>query len=893
MSALDEILAALQALPPEARAEVEKVAIEATAHLKWLPNVGPQEQAYFHPADVLLYGGQAGGGKGLELHREVLTPFGWRAIGDLKVGSSICATDGTVQRIIGYFPRGEQPLYRLTWSDGSQTICDADHIWLGWLAGKSRKIGNVPTCGEGSAAKWTTTMLAAHYAKGESAARFGIPVMSAPAAFNVHGENHGSAKHVARILPPYVLGILLGDGHLGTGVSFSKPDIEIADRCDELMVAAFGEDARLSRYDYERCPQFRFPNACVKPHLEDLSLLGKRSPEKFIPRIYLFAAVEERWELLRGLMDTDGWCEVSGDCYFGSTSKQLAEDVRHLARSLGAIVTWTERDPTYSYQGETRTGLHFYTLRIKMRDPARMFTLERKRARCLDAEPQWMAIFLDRIEPAGQAPTVCIAVSHPNSLFITEDFIVTHNTDLGLGLAFTAHERSLVIRRKYTDLGGLIDRAKGIHGSTKGFNGSPPPRLTFEREGKTCLIDFVGNQHPGDEAGQQGRPYDLKYIDEAVQMLESQIRFHIGWMRSTSPGQRTRMVLGTNPPINSDGDWIVGFFRPWLDITHPKPAAHGELRWFVRAPDDSEDIEVDGPELIEVPGAPHPLRPMSRSFVPAKLSDNPYLVKTDYGAKLDSLPEPLRSAVRDGNFMAFRADSERQVIPTQWIVDAQARWMPRPPDSEAMVAIAADIAQGGADETIISPRYGGYFAEQIARPGKETPDGASVVALILAARRDAATIVLDMGGGYGGAASERLNDNAISHVRFNGAHASMKKTKDGSLGFVNRRAEMYWTLREELDPEQEGGSVIALPPDPELRSQLAAMTYKVTARGIQIDSKDEVKKRLGKSPDRADSIAMAMCEGNRAEKRARARGAYGGRPRQTRANAGYMAQKRW
>ena len=314
----------------------------------------------------------------------------------------------------------------------------------------------------------------------------------------------------------------------------------------------------------------------------------------------------------------------------------------------------------------------------------------------------------------------------------------------------------------------------------------------------------------------------------------------------------------------------------------------GEIRWYVTAPDGT-DLEVESSAPVDLGG--RTLRPMSRSFIPAKLSDNPYLVNTDYQAKLDALPEPIRSAVRDGNFMATRKDSDRQIIPTQWIIEAQSRWTPRCPELQRQTAIAADIAQGGQDRTVISPRHGGWFAPQTVRPGVDTPDGASVAALIIAARKDGSTIVLDMGGGYGGATKEKFDENAIPVVAFNGAHASSRKTRDGSLSFVNRRAEAYWTMREELDPEQEGGSVIALPPDPELRSQLAAPTYKVTTRGIQVEAKDEIKKRLGVSPDKADAAVMSLVEGKRAEKREKRRAFYG--ERQTTANMGYEAQRRY
>jgi hypothetical protein len=145
-------------------------------------------------------------------------------------------------------------------------------------------------------------------------------------------------------------------------------------------------------------------------------------------------------------------------------------------------------------------------------------------------------------------------------------------TDLGIGLAFSEHKRSLILRRQYSNLSALTERAVEINGSRVGFNGSPPPLL---RTVNGRYIQFGANQHPGDEEAWQGHPFDYKFFDEACQFLESQVRFHMGWLRTVDENQRTRAVLGSNPPINADGDWIIGMFRPWLDLTYPKPAKHG------------------------------------------------------------------------------------------------------------------------------------------------------------------------------------------------------------------------------------------------------------------------------------------------------------------------------
>lgn len=458
-------------------------------------------------------------------------------------------------------------------------------------------------------------------------------------------------------------------------------------------------------------------------------------------------------------------------------------------------------------------------------------------------------------------------------------------SDLGIGLAFTAHRRSLILRRKYANLGSLTERAIEINGSRDGYNGSPPPLL---RTADGRYIQFAGNQHLGDEQDWQGQPFDFKMFDEAVQFLELQVRFHLGWLRSTTEGQRTRALLATNPPIDSDGDWIIGMFRPWLDITHPKPAKHGELRYFVTAPDGS-DLEVDGPEPIQLPGADSVSHPMSRSFIAAALKDNPYLIDTGYQKQLDGLPEPLRSAVRDGNFMAARQDAAFQVIPTDWIVQAQARWTPDGGRDTLMTAMGFDPAGGGADAAELSYRHGGWYGPIVTAKGEDTADGSAAAATIVKHRRGNAPVIVDCGGGYGGAVTLRLKDNEIPHHRFNGAEGSTKHTKDGSLKFANRRAEAWWKFREELDPDQEGGSVIALPPDPELRADLAAPIYSVGARGILIESKDDIRKRLGRSPGKGDSVVMALSTGDQAVKRIAARRAGA---LQATANMGYSALKR-
>ncbi|MHB8816148.1 MAG: terminase, partial [Steroidobacteraceae bacterium] len=218
-------------------------------------------------------------------------------------------------------------------------------------------------------------------------------------------------------------------------------------------------------------------------------------------------------------------------------------------------------------------------------------------------------------------------------------------TDLLLGLAFNAHKRSLLLRRQYTNLTPLLDGALRINGSREGYNGSPPPKL---RISGSQLIEFGAAARPGDEQDWQGNPHDFIGIDETTQFLKTQVRFLMGWLRSTEPGQRCRVVFATNPPLTADGLWIVEMFAPWLDDRHPRPARPGELRWYI-TDEDGNDTEVAGPEAVMVKG--RPVKPLSRTFIPSSVSDNPYLANTDYQSKLDAMIEPFRSILL-GKFKA-------------------------------------------------------------------------------------------------------------------------------------------------------------------------------------------------------------------------------------------------
>lgn len=426
-------------------------------------------------------------------------------------------------------------------------------------------------------------------------------------------------------------------------------------------------------------------------------------------------------------------------------------------------------------------------------------------------------------------------------------------SDIEIGLALTAHSRSLILRRTNKEALGLVERIAEIVGNRDGWSG----QQGIWRLGDST-VEVSGCQLEDDKQKFKGSPHDLICFDEVSDFSESQYQFIIGWNRSTKPGQRCRIVAAGNPPTRPEGLWVLKRWAAWLDPNHHDPALPGELRWYT-AGEDGKEVEVDGPGPHWIGGESITAR--SRTFIPAKLSDNPDLAASGYAATLAALPEELRAAYKDGRFDLGLKDGAYQCIPTDWIRAAQARWTEQPPNGVPMCAIGVDVAQGGSDETVLAIRHDGWYAPLYSVPGKLTPDGASVAGLVVSKRRDSAKVIIDMGGGYGGAALEHLKANGVDVSGYKGAESAEGRTADRQLGFTNKRSSAYWRFREALDPSQPGGSPIMLPDDAALVADLTAPTFEVIAKGIKLESKEHVCDRIGRSPDRGDAVVMAWTGG--------------------------------
>ena len=484
------------------------------------------------------------------------------------------------------------------------------------------------------------------------------------------------------------------------------------------------------------------------------------------------------------------------------------------------------------------------------------------------------------IKPVDSVPTKCIAVdSQSRQYLITKAMLPTHNTDLAVGLALTEHQRVMIVRDEAKQLKGITDRIIEIVGHRKGFNSvggawtNPVPN---------CLIDLLGIPNIGDETKMQGVPHDLIVFDETANLRESQVRFLMGWLRSADPKQRKRVLMTFNPPTTAEGRWVIDYFKPWLDKNYEPKAKSGELRacyvvegkdYWLPTLNTDPFVLVDGEPCYDFDPCEYTaqdiIEPETRTFIHAKVTDNPYLVESGYIKTLQALPEPLRSQMLHGDFGAGVKDSEWQVIPTLWVEAAQARWKDRATMRQMgllgeMDSLGVDPVRGGDDNLVIAKRYRNWIDELYVEKGTGVPDGTAVAARVVMEQKDQAPIHIDVIG-VGASPYDKLKDIGVHVVGVDVRNASTETSSDGIMRFYNLRSQLWWQMREMLDPES--GLDIALPPDTELLKDLTAPLWSFKGKEIQIEVKELTKKRIGRSPDRADAVILAMMNTQKRAKR--------------------------
>jgi phosphate starvation-inducible protein PhoH and related proteins len=362
-------------------------------------------------------------GRSQPYDRRVLTPDGFRQIGSLRVGDLVIGSDGLPTPVLGVYPQGRREVFRVATQDGASTLCCAEHLWAVSTASDRRR---------GRPHRVLETRQMVGQLRVARAHRFELPLVSRPVELQPQPVP----------MDPYALGLLLGDGCLTTSTtpSFTTADPELAVALEGTLEGI--ELRRTTETDYvlRHTAGHRGGVIVVNPvtaTLRDLGLAGTRSNTKFVPERYLHNSAEVRLGVLQGLLDSDGGpvtqqkrtCRIQ----YGTSSPRLRDDVVFLVRSLGGVAYWRARPAAGRAPGNARgREVHdrsdAYVLDIRLPEGIEPFRLRRKREVYRRSGGGRPMRFIDSIEPAGEAETLCIQVAAADSLYVTDDFIVTHNT---------------------------------------------------------------------------------------------------------------------------------------------------------------------------------------------------------------------------------------------------------------------------------------------------------------------------------------------------------------------------------------------------------------------------------------------------------------------------------
>lgn len=382
------------------------------------------QQTLRHRLQVIT--GGPGSGKAQPLTEPILTPDGFRPIGDIRPGDMVVSEEGKPVRVKSVHPQGVKPVYRVTFRDGRSTLCCDEHLWKVHARtsvkglrekGKTRDLG------------WQVVPLErirAWLSSGRSgSARIAIPLATP-------FDGGGGIP-----IPGYVLGILLGSGDMsGKGIRFTTDDQDIADRISVLL-APLGYGISLIPRAPRPCSTYQITCRATGRRRNGLrqwlkeQCLCVRSWEKHVPECVFTAHPGVRREVLQGMLDSDGDRQSRRSGCFASTSKRLAEDLRRLAWSLGFVARiGPHKGGLPPLHAPKLEGRRCHRVHVAADDTKELF---QRKQRARDQQPlrgMERRLQIMRIDPAGEAACVCIAVDSPTQLYVTRDYIVTHNTTI-------------------------------------------------------------------------------------------------------------------------------------------------------------------------------------------------------------------------------------------------------------------------------------------------------------------------------------------------------------------------------------------------------------------------------------------------------------------------------
>lgn len=499
-------------------------------HLEFLNQAQKMAWGAFDQHDVLFLLGPAGCGKALTMNSRLFTRSGPIRMADVKIGLEIANPDGSFSKITGVFPQGQKQICRVHFSDETYVDCCEEHLW------------SISHADNG----WKNKIVDTSYLEKNCRRKDGKRVLSIKTTKPVNFDRNDY------VIPAYVMGVLLSEGNItNSNVVFTSCESEIVQNISSLLPE--GYECKTKGLDHRIVKSKRSNKKNIyKEELKKLSLWGCRSYEKFIPNEYLYGAVDQRISLLQGLMDGDGGVEKTGVVVYSTTSYQLAKDFCLLVNSLGGTTRISRKEGSLKEDGSRhRISYRCY---VNLPSEINVFFLRRK-ARLIKARSKYVPKrYIDRVERLGMEDMQCISVDHKDSLYLTDNFTVTHNTHLACAFAISEilskRKKKCVLTRPIVEAGEALGFLPGT------FDEKVSPYMMPMYD---CIEKCVGKEGPQREiidrsvevapiAYMRGRTFDnaVCIFDEAQNATVSQLKLFM-----TRFGQNSKIII-TGDPNQSD-----------------------------------------------------------------------------------------------------------------------------------------------------------------------------------------------------------------------------------------------------------------------------------------------------------------------------------------------------
>src|SRR5690625_656100 len=753
-----------------------------------------QENAIYFLKDKtsqeVIYGGAAGGGKAQPITEPILTPNGWVNMGDIKTGDEVIGSNGRPTEVIAIHPQGVKDVYKVTMIDGAETFATGDHLWYTWQSRQKKR------------ARARTTLEVKNLI--DDGKNMLIPFAD-PMEFSSSKRGY---------IHPYIIGVLLGDGSVSSGVRFISGDNEIAKKVEELLPDDCVLNKLLTEYEYSMTNTLRDEKGHLySPFKKELTRLGvnKITADKFVPKEYLNSTLDDRIELIKGLMDTDGTIDSRGHASFTNTSKQLVLDMQYLIRSIGGKATLSEKTKFCTYKGEKKycTAWELY---INTNDNRNLFYLPRKKNRVKKYNGgHELPNRIVSIEHAGEAECQCITVDSKDSLYVTRDFILTHNSALGcLWLIENCQlypgtrwlmGRSKLKTLKETTLNTFFELASKLNISNQ-FRYNGQENIIYWNNGSQIILKDLF-LYPSDPEFDKLGSLEITgaFIDEcsqlvykAWQIVKSRIRFKL------KEYDLIPKMLGTCNPTKN---WVYKEFY--------QPNSSGKIKKY-------------------------------RRFITALPKDNHHLPES-YLESLLSLDKNSRERLYYGNWEYD--DDPSALISFDAITDY---FNPVHISEGSTRYLTIDVARKGKDKTVFRIWKGWLCVErfEIKKSGldevvKKAKD------LMRKYKIPLSCIIADEDGVGGGVVdflwckgfvnnSRPLRKENFANLKTQCSYYMAQKIEDREVGEICNSGDIRDIVGEEME-------------------QIKQKDINKDGK-IKLISKDEIKTKLGRSPDDWDSIMM-------------------------------------